>query len=172
MAGMVDGLGFEELGQAGSQVASLFMTGSITTQSNVNVAGTISGAGTINSSIYSGGNVFSNEYVIGSGVEDRRGTITSTVLASGARVDYDATTYAGLAQAGYVTMSAGSEVWVELPHAFAGSYVVTANQYEKTGACGSTNASVSGCLYTGSFCLVGQASAEYAWIAVGVPSDY
>ena len=48
MATLVDGLGFEELGDAGdpgSKVATLFLTGSITTQSDVNVAGTISGAG-------------------------------------------------------------------------------------------------------------------------------
>lgn len=35
MTGMIDGLGYEELGQAGSQVGNLFMTGSICTDSFV-----------------------------------------------------------------------------------------------------------------------------------------
>jgi len=42
---LVDGLGGEELGQVGSQVSSLWMTGSLVTQSDVQVAGNVSGAG-------------------------------------------------------------------------------------------------------------------------------
>ena|SRR3990167_7877435 len=41
----VDGLGGEEIGQPGSQVSSLWITGSFVTQSTVSAAGAISGAG-------------------------------------------------------------------------------------------------------------------------------
>ena len=57
MPGLVDGLGYEELGQAGSQVVSVWITGSFVTQDAIQAAGTVSGAGLGN---------FSNVVVAGS----------------------------------------------------------------------------------------------------------
>ena len=48
MATLVDGLGFEEMGDAGdtgSKPVQIWITGSIVTQSNLQVGGNVSGAG-------------------------------------------------------------------------------------------------------------------------------
>ena len=74
-----DGMGGEELNQAGSQISTLFMTGSITTQSDLNVAGTISGTGTLSATIISG-----TDFRTGS--LDATGGITALQTISGLNV--------------------------------------------------------------------------------------
>jgi len=183
---MIDGLGFEELGQAGSQVASLFMTGSVTTQSNVNVAGTISGAGALyaQSGTFAGGLTVSKaisgqfldiqKEVTGSAIVDRRGTICSVAMGSGNSHGFNvaAGTYGMVTQAGVSLISDGSECWAIFPKRFGGSYVLSTGFQTLTSDVGSEIATVSGCLHPGSCLLIGQAESIVPWIAVGPGSHY
>jgi len=148
--GCRDGLGYEEVGQAGSQVANLWLTGSITTQSDILVGGNISGtySGTI------------------ARINDTNGLIRSNYLESGAYTR-DTATYGGVIQAGGVTLSDGSEATITFSKPYTnGSYAIFFSP-----AAVSTDPGVpaftSGAL-RGSGCeVIWAASTSYNWLAIG-----
>lgn len=192
MAGLVDGLGFEEIGQAGSQPSAIWVTGSIVTESVISgtdlaAANTISGGtagirtagsitalgGLIVSKAISGQNIDIAGSAVAKVIEDSRGAVTSVAMASGNAYGHDAAagTYGQIVQAGVVTISAGSECWAIFPKRFGGSYVIVGTQMT-THECGSTGLTTSGLRHVGSCLLIGQAGANYDWIAIGPGSHY
>ena len=73
MARLVDGLGFEELGQAGSQVASLWMTGSLVAQSSISGANIYS-TGEVHGAVV---NANAGSFVVSGTDVASKGTITA-----------------------------------------------------------------------------------------------
>jgi len=140
MAGLVDGLGGEELGQAGSQPSQLWLTGSVTSESQI-----------------SGLNVFASASGTFARINNADGLIPSNSTGSPA-------TYGAMIQAGEVTTAAGSGGTIEFGRQFADtSYYVTLTAGSATAepAYVSGTKNVSGCE------IVGDASITYNYIAVG-----
>ena len=142
MAGITDGMGFEEIGQAGSQIASIHVTGSIHSDSQI-----------------SGANIYSAGAVTGNTVSNTDGLVKSASIGSPA-------VYNGIVQAGTVALSAGSEADVEFGVPFSSKkYVMT---FGMSGAAASaTLPTLSGAMTSSGLTVIGDASAVYYYVAVG-----
>ena len=187
MAGIVDGLGFEEIGQAGSQVAAVWITGSVISQSNisgVNVYATTQ----MQTATFSGTNIYAQTLIRGdtllgdvavsglviSGGGTRVGAIicTSATNTSGLLTSVNVgspTTFGGVIQAGSFDTAAGSGGTILFGKPFANAdYFVTISPLtlDVDGA-GSVVPTASGTKSTSGCAAVGAASATYAYIAVG-----
>ena len=144
--GLIDGLGGEEIGQAGSQVSQIWITGSIVSDDaikGVNISGTTA--------------------VRGANVINAEGELQSVLLGS-------ATTsvYGGIIQVGSGATSAGSIGYVKLgvPTASATFYTqLTQRTFSADG--GSVAPFTSGTYSTSGVSFVGAASTSYDWIVVG-----
>lgn len=145
MAGLIDGLGYEELGDAtgtgdtGSKVAALWVTGSVTSESQI-----------------SGLNVFATGSVAGARINDSNGPIFSVSVGSPA-------TYGLKIQAGSIVTAAGSGATIVFGTQF------TNNQYKVAfgNVGGSVVAFVSGTTNVSGCAVVGAASQTYNYIAMG-----
>ena len=142
MGGLVDGLGGEEMGQAGSQVSSIHLTGSIAADSQI-----------------SGANVYSTGAVTGSEVSNADGLVKSVATGSPA-------VYNGQVQAGTVTLSAGSEADVEFGVPFTSKkYAIT---FGMSGAAASAALpTLSGVMTSSGATVIRDASATYYYVAAG-----
>lgn len=149
---LVDGLGGEELGQAGSQVSNLWITGSI-----------------VSDSIISGAQIFSTGSVQAERIADANGIIKSSSLGSPGQ-------FGALIQAGSFATSAGSIAAVSFRNAYsaAGNYIFWA--FPKSGPSLMTNGSVH-CFTSGTanngkntsgVNVVGAASMPYDYLAIGI----
>jgi hypothetical protein len=139
--GIVDGLGGEELGQAGSQVSNAWVTGSIISQS-----------------LISGLNVFATGSVIGADVENAKGILRGAGAGS-------PTSYGKLIQAGSGVTNAGSEFWMAFGTPFAAvPLAVVATPTSDTDAYMS-----AGSIVAGSFLATSHnaASVTFTWLAIG-----
>lgn len=158
MATLVDGLGYDELGDSGdpgSKVTQLWITGSVVTQSDVNVAGNISGAGTLD---------IGGAAVVDS-LNNDDGIVESNIIGSPA-------VYSSLVQAGFtgpLVAATGSAVFGK---AFTNrGYVVTVSPATPVvDGIGSIVPQVtSGITHATTGCtIIGQSGASYHWIAVGL----
>ena len=182
---LVDGLGFEELGQLGSQVASLWATGSINSDSqisganlyattamrSVTVVGTtlVSGATLVGTNI-SGVTSVRSVTIQGTTVSGGNAIFAVIAIASSRVLSAAATgspsTWGRLAQAGSAVTSAGSNVWVVYGTAFSAVPQVVATVH---GTADVTLSRVTGSDAAGSafFISQGGASAEFSWMAIG-----
>lgn len=187
MAGIVDGLGFEEIGQAGSQPSQIWVTGSIVSQSNfsgVNVYATTS----VQSASISGTNLYAQTLIEGdtilgdvavsglviSGGATRLGVITATSFADatgsvrGANLG-SPTLYRAFVQAGSFATSAGSAATVLFGKQFAtADYAIAISPLNFYAGAGSIAAYASGTRNVSGCEAVGAASASYDYVAVGI----
>ena len=153
MTTLVDGLGYEELGDSGdtgSKVSQLWLTGSVTSQSNLQAAGNISGA----TNIY------------GQNVYNESGALTTVFLESGA---YTRATqaYGGKIKVGNLTTSAASGATIVFVDPFAaGSYAIFFSP-AAVSADPAVPAFTSGALRASGCAVIGAASISYNWLAVG-----
>lgn len=160
MVGIIDGLGGEEIGQAGSQISKIWVTGSIVTESNLYVGGSIVvNSGLTTFKAISGLDTFMGGSVVGNKISDAGGRIVSTNFGS-------PTAYSYRVQAGFVATSAGSTGNINLGASFGGQpYAVT---FGTSGATASAALPAVSGLQTVSGCtIIGDASTVYSWIAVG-----
>ena len=140
MAGLVDGLGYEELGQVGSQVANLWLTGSIVAESKI-----------------SGAQVFSAGSVRGKLIGDSDGKLRSSCIGS-------PSSFGKLVQGGNATLGAGSDVWIVFGTAFSSTPEITFGNLTQAGNIWA----VAGSLNAGSAYVQGDnASDKFSWIAIG-----
>ncbi len=155
MATLVDGLGNEELGDAGdpgSKVAQLFITGSV-------VAPEIIGTTRI-----SGLNVLAQGSVIGGVLNDADGAVKTVLISQAANI-------AGMTVvAGSTLTNDNGEGVVDFQAAdFANAnymFVCTARQYTIPGASG-LNAVASGTRRASGLEILGPSGTVFDWIAVG-----
>jgi len=137
----VDGLGFEEIGQPGSQISNVWVVGSVVSQS-----------------LISGAQIFSTGSVLGARICDANGKITSTNMGSPA-------TYGYRIQSGFVTTGAGSSADINLGISYTAiPYVVT---FGASGNAVVGTPTVSGVQTVSGCTIIGTASTVYGYIAVG-----
>ena len=180
MANLIDGIGNEELNQPGSQVAQLWLTGSVIADGiisganiystadikGVSVYGTtvVSGA-TVKGTTIIGENVYgtttvSGATVKGTTVNNANGTLQSTSIGSNTAV------YGAKIQAGSGVL-ASSSAWIVYPIAFTAKPVVIASAAE--GNVGSYTAVPLANISVGSFQASGGAPVgQFSWVAVGI----
>jgi len=140
MAGLVDGLGCEEIGQAGSQPSQIWVTGSV-----------------VSESVVKGAQIVSNGSVV-----DELGRLRNTVLS------HAGSTYGAFVQAGSVVTDAASGGTIEFAHNFADvNYIVTLTPQNYTAGAGAAVPYVSGTRNVSGCEIVGAASTVYDYIAVG-----
>ena len=154
MTTLVDGLGGEELGDAGdpgSKASQLWITGSVTADSQI-----------------SGLNLFAGGSVVGTRVENTNGLIESIRLESGTDTR-DAAAFGGLIKTGTVTTSAGSAATLTFVSTFTnGSYAMFFGGAGLIAANGSINAYTSGLRRASGCEVIGAAAAKYDYLAVGL----
>ncbi len=187
MAGIVDGLGFEEIGQAGSQVAAVWITGSIVSQndiSGVNVYATTA----IQTATFSGTNIYAQTLIQGdtllgdvvtsglviSGGAARLGIVTATSFADatgsvrGANLG-SPTLYRAFVQAGSFATSAGSAATVLFGKQFStADYAIAISPLNFYAGAGSVAPYASGTRNVSGCEAVGAASTSYDYVAVGI----
>ena len=160
----IDGMGFEEMGQVGSQTPSTWIAGSftaelgITTHKNLFATGSVYGTDAIVTKI---------DATIGSLTNLRVTTPTTTqgVLYSvqvGSPVSYS-----GIVKTGSLITSAGSQGFVK----FGTSFASANGWYVNLSPCGSIagyeESYLSGLRHASGINMVGAADLRYDWIAIG-----
>ncbi len=173
---LIDGLGGEELGQPGSQVSSMFLAGSVTTQSNVNAAGTISGAGNIfgadivGLTSVSGLNVYGAGSVIGSVLNTGDGAVSSISVDSGTagtfgpriQVGSCLTGAEGFGSAIFNTQFTNTNYYFNAAIGSTGGFLtVDAGSWVVT-ISGIAGRNISGVTFKGA------SSSPYTWVAIGL----
>lgn len=150
---LIDGLGGEELGQPGSQVSSLFMTGSLTTDSQI-----------------SGLDVFAQGSVIGGIINDADGAMSSISIDSGTagtfgpkiQIGSSLTGTEGFGSAIFNTQFANTNYYFNAAVGSTGGFLtVDAGSWVVT-ISGIAGRNVSGVTFKGA------AAAPYTWIAIGL----
>ena len=143
MTNIIDGLGGEEMNQPGSQVSQIWITGSLTSDSQI-----------------SGANVYGGTAVEGVAVSNTDGLLKSVAIGSPSSV------YGASIQAGSGTLSADSGLWIVFPTAYANRPIVHVTNWTSV----STDVNVLiGSLNAGSAWIEGEtASDEFGWIAIGL----
>ena len=192
MATLKDGLGFEELGELGSQVASLWATGSLTAQSVIQTATNFSGVGSLFA-----GRVQSTALITGdtniSGVGSIFGgrVLSTALMVSNTNISGVGSVFGGrildaglyqpartaltgspstfvqvLIQTSSGVTTAGSTLTVSFPTAFSVAPIVVVGP--GSGAMGTTFGIIS--WSTGSFTIESSAASKNVhWYAVGAP---
>lgn len=160
----VDGMGFEEMNQTGSQTANVWLSGSITTQEGIQTAGDISGAGALSIGAVTASQLKS----IGS-VVDANGAVLGTSIENASEL------YGYRVKAGSLTMgnSVSGLVNFKTPFTTATYFLVAgareygAPQWSRTGSQG-LGYGISGTMRASGCWLVGGSATEVNWIAVGI----
>ena len=146
--GLVDGLGFEEIGQAGSQPSQIWVTGSIVTDS-----------------IISGLNVYGQLSGTFARINNANGLIESIRLESGATTR-NANVFGGFIKVGNTVTAAGSGATVIFAVPFnVGSYAIFFSAAAATSC--PIIAATSGALRASGCEIIGAASTSYNWLALG-----
>lgn len=151
MTTLVDGLGFEELGDAGdtgSKPSQLWITGSIVSQSDIQAGGNISGTGS----------------VVGGIIHTANGALNSSIISQAANV-FGMTVVAG----SLLTDDGGVGVADFQAADFANAnymFVATARDFTLP-ASGGINLLASGTRRASGLSVLGPSGTVFDWIAVG-----
>ena len=167
MAGIVDGLGFEELGQAGSQISQLWLTGSVTSESQISGANvyattlvqadTIKGDVAVSGLVISGGNALITGYS-GTNINNTDGELQSIAIGSGT------STFGAKMVAGSGNVGVDSGAYISFNTAFAGVPAVLITQRESA-----DKVVTAGSISVGSFYAESpNASDAFSWAAIGI----
>lgn len=161
----IDGMGFEEINQAGDMPANMWITGSVIADSFVSgttVYGTTGNFVTANATTGSIATLRNTNIVNVGSISDSDGRHRSSLLGSAT-----SNVWGGFMQAGSFTTSAGSIGFIKLgtPYTSATSYYVNATA---TGsATGFGLSYVSGTRHISGVNFVGAAALRYDWVAIG-----
>lgn len=171
MATLVDGLGHEELGDAGdpgSKASQIWVTGSVTSEdqisgANIYAQGDIHGEDIVGDTTVSGAKVYGTtmvESLVVSGAEVREANGLVYSASMGA-----AETFGGKIKAGSLVTAAGSSIFLAFPTSFGDSSWYSAI----TGVSGADAiaAYISGAKHASGALVIGGPAYTYDWIAVG-----
>ena len=178
MAGLREGLGFEELPGAtgedvGSKISQLWITGSIKTDSELvvlgsaQVGGSISGASHLVAEyVYSTADISGAGIIYGDQVTDTSGLLQSIVSNSGTQFTINTPTCGAWVQHGVVETPAGSEEILLFDQKFTNGsdYSITFSPRDSATVASVTT---SGLRTDSGVTVIGAASTKYDWIAIG-----
>jgi len=187
----IDGLGGEELGQPGSQVSDVWVTGSVISDSlisgaNIYSTGTVQGENVYGDTTVSGATVkgttisgtsiggvtisgttavlttISGATVNATTITNDEGTLKSVSIGSATATRF----YGAVTQAGSGQLSADSGAWVVFPEAYSNIPIVQVTNWTTVGQ--DVNVLI-GSLNVGSAFIEGEtASDEFGWSAIGI----
>ncbi len=158
--GLVDGLGFEEMNQAGSQVANIWLTGSFTSQDQISGANVYGGTSVQSANVI--GTVMSGGNVAVAGSMNSQGF--GVPLIEGIGSPSSVVNFRMVAGSG--ATGAGSNAWFTFPTAFSAAPVAVMINNAETAA--DAAFAPAGSWAAGSFYAeTNSASQDVSYIAIG-----